>query len=160
MFFTLGVDIGNAGGLALLSMQGDLIEVEPMPVLADGPVSRPAVNAPLLADILRRWKPERAYVEYVGARPGEAPSGAFAFGRSKGVIEGVIGAHGLPLRFLTPAAWKRTIGIPPGRDGVKVMARAEAIRRWPMHANRFALKGSDGLAEAALIALAGMNRYP
>lgn len=59
---------------------------------------------------------------------------------------------------LTPATWKRTIGIPPGKDRVKDMARAEACRRWPVAASCFAAKGSDGIAEAALIAVAGMQR--
>ncbi len=60
--------------------------------------------------------------------------------------------------MLTPSTWKRAVGIPPGRDGVKDMARAEACRRWPAMAGNFAAKGSDGLAEAALIAMAGMMR--
>ena len=154
----LGVDIGTAGGLALLTTAGELLDVAPMPVLNDGPAGRPAVNAPLLAALLGRWGPTSAFVEYVGARPGEAASGAFAFGRSRGVVEGVLGAHEIPTRLLTPATWKRSVGIPPGRDGVKDLARSEAIRRWPHLAQRFAAKGSDGLAEAALIAVAGMAR--
>ena len=154
----LGVDIGTAGGLALLSATGELLDVAAMPVLADGPKSRPAVNAPLLAALLWRWAPKSAFVEFVGARPGEAASGAFAFGRSRGVVEGVLGAQEVPTRLLTPSTWKRAIGIPPGRDGAKDLARAEAVRRWPGQAERFAAKGSDGLAEAALIAVAGMAR--
>jgi hypothetical protein len=46
--------------------------------------------------------------------------------------------------------------MPPGRD--KDAARAEAIRRWPGQAGLFARKKDDGLAEAALIAVAGMMR--
>ena len=45
-----------------------------------------AVNAALLSALVAKWKPSRAVVEYVGARPGEAAGGAFAFGRSKGVV--------------------------------------------------------------------------
>lgn len=41
----LGVDIGAAGGLALLTAEGDLLDVEPMPVLPDGPVVRPGKRA-------------------------------------------------------------------------------------------------------------------
>ena len=99
-----------------------------------------------------------AYVEYVGARPGEGAVGAFAFGRSRGVIEGVLGALAIPVTFIAPAAWKRTIGIPPGKEGAKDAARAEAIRRWPEHAALFARKKDDGRAEAALIAVAGLKR--
>jgi crossover junction endodeoxyribonuclease RuvC len=118
------------------------------------------VCTPLLADLIRRWAPTSAYVEYVGARPGEAPSGAFAFGRSRGAIEGVLGAAGVPTQFLTPPTWKRAVGIPPGREGAKDLARSEAIRRWPAQAALFARKCDDGRAEAALIAIAGMIRHP
>ena len=99
-----------------------------------------------------------AYVEFVGARPGEGPTGAFAFGRSRGVIEGVCAAAGLPVAFLTPAHWKRLVGIAPGKEGAKDAARAEAIRRWPAHASLFARVKDDGRAESALIAVAGLVR--
>jgi crossover junction endodeoxyribonuclease RuvC len=59
---------------------------------------------------------------------------------------------------LTPPSWKRLVGLPPGRDGAKDAARAEAIRRWPEKAGLFARVKDDGRAEAALIAVAGMKR--
>ena len=99
-----------------------------------------------------------AFVEFVGARPGEGPTGAFSFGRSRGVIEGVCAAAGLPVAFLTPAHWKRLVGIAPGKEGAKDAGRSEAIRRWPGHAATFARVKDDGRAEAALIAIAGLMR--
>jgi crossover junction endodeoxyribonuclease RuvC len=60
--------------------------------------------------------------------------------------------------FITPPVWKRAIGIPPGKEGAKVAARSEAIRRWPSQAGLFARVKDDGRAEAALIAIAGMMR--
>ncbi len=155
----LGVDIGNAGGLALLSLAGDLLDVEPMPVLNDGPNGRPTPNGPLLAALLRRWGPSTAYIELVGPRPGEGAVGAFAFGRSRGLVEGALAAQGIPGRMIAPSVWKRFCAIPAGREGAKDLARAEACRRWPAMASRFALKGSDGLAEAGLIAVAGIARH-
>lgn len=154
----LSVDIGAQGALALLSEIGDVIAVEDMPMLRDGPANRPTVNAPLLADIVKRWRPSRAFIEFVGARPGEGPTGAFAFGRSRGVVEGVLGAFGVSAAHMAPAAWKRATGIPPGRDGAKDAARSEAIRRWPVYAHLFARIKDDGRAEAALIAVAGLKR--
>lgn len=88
----IGVDIGAAGALALVDEAGELVEVADMPILRDGPSNRPAVNGPLLAELVGRWRANRAFVEYVGARPGEGAVGAFAFGRSRGVIEGVLAA--------------------------------------------------------------------
>ena len=154
----IGIDIGVVGALSLISPSGDLIEVADMPVLNDGPAGRKAVNAPLLASIIYRWQAQQAFVEFVGARPREGAVGAFAFGRSRGVIEGALAAAGVPATFLTPSVWKRTIGIPPGKDGAKDAARAEAIRRWPAHAELFARVKDDGRAEACLIAVAGIMR--
>lgn len=130
-----------------------------MPVLADGPKGRPAVNAPLLADIVWRWHAGHAFIELVGARPGEGAIGAFAFGRSRGVVEGVLGACGVPATHMTPPMWKRLVGIPAGKDGAKDAARSEAIRRWPDGAALFARVKDDGRAEAALIAVAGLAKF-
>ena len=154
----IGIDIGSQGAIALLTPAGDLLEVVDMPILRDGPKGRPNVSAALLADIVVNMKAATAYVEFVAARPGEGAVGAFAFGRSRGVIEGVCGAAGVPLSFLTPAHWKRLVGIAPGKEGAKDAARSEAIRRWPGHAATFARVKDDGRAEAALIAVAGLMR--
>jgi hypothetical protein len=46
--------------------------------------------------------------------------------------------------------------LPPGRD--KDASRAAAIQRWPARAELFSRKKDDGVAEAALIAIAGIVR--
>ncbi|WP_131113094.1 hypothetical protein [Lichenihabitans psoromatis] len=153
----LAIDIGKTGALALLSPAGDLIDIADMPTLyGDGPADRPGINAALLAGIVRRWNPTSAIAEYVSARPKEAPSGAFSFGRSKGVIEGVLGSQAVPVRFVTPAWWKRRVGIPPGA-GMKDLARSKAIAHWPAHADLFARVMDHDRAEAALIGLASLK---
>ena len=154
----IGIDIGSQGAVALVTPAGDLLEVIDMPILRDGPKGRPNVSAAILADIVLKMQATMAYVEFVGARPGEGPTGAFAFGRSRGVIEGVCAAAGLPVAFLTPAHWKRLVGIAPGKEGAKDAARSQALRRWPGHAATFARVKDDGRAEAALIAVAGIIR--
>jgi hypothetical protein len=154
----IGIDIGSKGALALLSPAGELLEIEDMPILRDGPANRPNVNAALLAEIVYRWHAAQAFVEYVGARPGEGAVGAFAFGRSRGVVEGVLSACGVPATFLTPPVWKRCVGIAPGKEGAKDAARSAAIRRWPGQAALFGRVKDDGRAEAALIAVAGLLR--
>jgi crossover junction endodeoxyribonuclease RuvC len=151
----LGIDIGASGAIALLTMEGGLIEVADMPVLQDGPKGRRAVNAPLLSSIIFKSHADQAFIEFVGARPGEGAVGAFAFGRSRGVIEGVLAAAGVPVRFIAPATWKRAVGLSLAS---KDAARSEAIRRWPNHAALFARGKDDGRAEAALIGAAGLTR--
>ena len=154
----IGIDIGNTGALALLSRDGDLIEVAEMPILLDGPKGRPNVNGPLLADLVFRWQATHAFVEFVGARPGEGAVGAFAFGRSRGVVEGVLAGCGVPAHFITPPVWKRAVGVPPGKQGAKDAARSIAIQRWPSKAGLFARVKDAAAAEAALIAVAGITK--
>jgi crossover junction endodeoxyribonuclease RuvC len=152
----VGIDLGNAGALALVRSDGLLVDVADMPILRDGPAGRPSVNAVLLADILAKWHAEIVYVEFVSAWPKEGAVGAFSFGRWKGCVEGVAAALGLPVAFVTPPSWKRLVGIAPGRDGAKDAARSEAIRRWPGKASLFARIRER--AEAALIALPRLFR--
>jgi crossover junction endodeoxyribonuclease RuvC len=154
----IAIDIGLRGAIAFLTAKGELITVFDMPVLNDGPVGRRAVNGPLLAEIVLKTHATKAFIELVGARPGEGAVGAFAFGRSRGVCEGVLAAVGIPATFIAPAAWKRAIGIPPGKEGAKGAARAEAIRRWPSRASLFARVKDDVRAEGALIGVAGLLR--
>jgi crossover junction endodeoxyribonuclease RuvC len=160
--FILGIDIGTRGAISRFSVSVSgaaiLLDVDDMPVLRDGPAGRPAVNAPLLAEIAARSRASKAFVERVGARPGEGAVGAFSFGRSRGCIEGVLGALAVPVSFIAPAQWKRLVGIPPGKEGAKDAARSQAIRRWPDKATLFARVKDDGRAESALIAVAGLLR--
>ena len=151
----LGIDIGAQGAVAILDQSGALVAIHDMPVLNDGPAGRRAVNAPLLAAIIFKSHADQAFVESVNARPGEGPTGAFAFGRARGIVEGVLGAAGLPVSFITPASWKRAVGLTLAS---KDASRAEAIRRWPNRALLFARVKDDGRAEAALIAVAGLQR--
>ena len=152
----VGIDPGNEGALAFLSFAGELVDVVDMPCLDDGAKGRRTVNAPLLAAIIRSRPVEHAFVEFVGARPTDAKVAAFAFGRCRGVLEGVLGAVGVPVAMLTVPAWRRAVGLPAG--ATKDMARSEAIRRWPASAELFARKRDDGRAEAGLIAAAGLLR--
>jgi crossover junction endodeoxyribonuclease RuvC len=154
----LGIDIGAQGALAILSDAGELLDVQDMPCLRDGPKNRRTVNAPLLAEIIYKSHATRAYVERVGPRPMEGAVGAFAFGDAKGVVRGCLAAAAIPATFITPVQWKRVVNVPPGKD-MKDMARSNAINRWPGKAELFKRKMDDGRAEAALIGLAGIMRF-
>jgi crossover junction endodeoxyribonuclease RuvC len=152
----LGIDIGVAGAIAVLE-DGKLIAVHDMPTLQEGPKNRRSVNAPLLAGIIATSHAEKIYVEWVGVRPGEGAVGAFAFGRSRGVVEGVCAGLDIPVEFITAPRWKKLVGIAPGKNGSKDAARSKAIQRWPGSADLFRRVKDDGRAEACLIAIAGQT---
>jgi crossover junction endodeoxyribonuclease RuvC len=151
----LGIDIGTQSAVAIVDKSGALLAIHDMPVLQDGPKGRRSVGAPLLAAIMLKNHANWAFVEFVAARPGQCPTGAFAFGRARGVIEGILAAADVPVTFVTPATWKRAAGLTLAS---KDASRAEAIRRWPGHAELFARVKDDGRAEACLIGVAGIMR--
>ncbi|HKN27214.1 MAG TPA: hypothetical protein VJY34_04760 [Roseiarcus sp.] len=144
--FILGVDIGNADAISVLTHDGDL--VAPMTCRRFRTALPDAERS-----TLPFWPPGPTWnTSARGRERAVSPSDA-----AKGVIEGVMASLGLPIAFLTPPTWKRIVGIGPGKD-MKDAARSEAIRRWPAQAALFAGKMGDGRAESALIGAAGLLR--
>jgi crossover junction endodeoxyribonuclease RuvC len=71
----------------------------------------------------------------------------FSFGRSLGIIEGIIAAYNIPVTFVTPGVWTKGIGRGAGKDA----SRARACELYPSHQQRFARVKDDGRADAVLI---------
>ena len=151
----VGVDPG-AGGAVAVFHDGVLAEIFDTPALEEK-AGRPAVNAPLFSALLTKTHATHAFCEFVAARPTDAKTSAFSFGRSRGVVEGACGALAIPLTFITPQSWKRLAGIAPGTEA-KDTARAIAIAKWPHMAEVFSRKKDIDRAEAALIGWAGLQR--
>lgn len=145
----LGVDPGKTGAFAVIDAHsGDLIAVEDMPIIGKH------VNSAQVAVLLREWATLgdlRVVLEDVHSMPGNGHAGAFSFGRSKGVVEGCVASSGLPIVLVSPAKWKRDVGLRADKDA----ARQLATNTWPTWSSCFALKKHDGRAEAALLALYG-----
>lgn len=157
MSIVLGIDPGLDGAIAEMTEAGELVAVHDMPTLEDGAKGCRAVNPALLASIIHELHATLAYCELVGPRPTDSTTGAFGFGRSRGIIEGVLAAAGIPLAMIAPPVWKRASNIAPGKEN-KDSARSVAILRWPSQAALFARKCDCDRAEAALIAVAGMRK--
>jgi hypothetical protein len=64
----------------------------PVTALIKQPIAGIITNREGLAEIVFKSHASKAFIELVGARPGEGAVGAFAFGRSRGVVEGVLAA--------------------------------------------------------------------
>lgn len=148
----LGIDPGVSGGFALLS-SGVVEQALALPTTEDAK-GRKRIDGTKLAAAVRALKPDRVFVELVGVRPGEGVVGAFSFGRSAGIIQGVLQAIGLEPEYVTPAQWKVELKVPS--DKHKARARAtELLNRGDL----WRRAKDDGLAEAALIALWGYRKH-
>lgn len=139
----IAVDPGKTGAVAALDQDGNLHDTWDMPVIDK------RVCAPLLADLLVPLQrvAELCVIEDVHAMPKQGVTSMFTFGRGLGVVEGVALGAGIPVRWVSPAKWKRALGLSPDKGA----SRRRAIELWPAQSAMFARVKDDGRAEAALI---------
>ena len=149
----LGIDPGAGGALAILDTATNELEMFDMPTVEIKRGTRFVrhVSAPHVADLLRGLHIDAAFVEKVGAMPGQGVASMFAFGRAAGVVEGVLAGLGLPLTHVPPQEWIKAMRVVDGKDG----SRSRAAQLFPKQADLFARKKDDGRSDAALIAAYG-----
>lgn len=147
----LGIDPGLSGAFVLLE-DGAPIEWGTMPVMIEG--SNKRINGASLASLWRYLRVDVAFLEQVGAMPGQGVTSMFTFGHATGTVRGVLGALEIPVKLVTPQAWKKHVGL-LNKD--KDAARSLAIQKWPNW--RVLDKKGEGqaLADAALIATYAVN---
>lgn len=151
--FYLGIDPGISGALAVLDDDAKIVDIYDTPTLEviTGKSKKKRVNPQSIVAELRLFKdkPIMGIVEQVNAMPNQGVTSMFSFGRSLGVIEGVLAGCLIPYVYVSPVVWKRKMQINASKDG----SRELAMRTWPAHSTLFARKKDDGRAEAALLAL-------
>lgn len=155
MSLTFGIDPGVNGGIAVL-LDGVLLAVDPLPTRSRLYGSGMQLDGAELVSWMieqRSGRPCIVYIEAVASRPGQGVRSVFNFGHMVGSIEGTLQATGIPYQLISPTTWKKQAGL-TGKD--KNASRSLAMQLFPSHADRFAKKKSDGLAEAALIARFGL----
>lgn len=149
----LGIDPGLSGALALYDTSEQTVEVFDMPVLelVRNGKKKGEVSAQALANLLAGRGIKAAYLERVNAMPGQGVTSVFSFGRSTGIVEGILAAYDIPTTLVTPQAWQKAVGQRAGKDG----SRERAMQLFPAQADLFQRKKDDGRSDAALIAYYG-----
>jgi crossover junction endodeoxyribonuclease RuvC len=150
-----GIDPGLDGAVAFLNIPKGTLEVFDMPtvtVLRGGKKKR-EVSASMFADLfsVHMNSEIKVFSERVNAMKGQGVTSVFSFGRSSGIIEGVIAARLMPLTLVTPQTWQKACNVRDGKDG----SRARAAELYPAYARLFARKCDDGRSDASLIAYYG-----
>lgn len=149
----LGIDPGLSGALALYNTSEGTVDVIDMPVLEvvrNGKKKR-EVSAQALANQLVGRNITSAFLERVNAMAGQGVTSVFSFGRSSGIVEGVLAAYDIPTTLVTPQAWQKAVGQRAGKDG----SRERAMQLFPAQADLFQRKKDDGRSDAVLIAYYG-----
>lgn len=145
----LGIDPGNSGAVVVLE-DDQPIEWMRMPVHEVGKSTR--VNAAALSDWIKHLNVGCAYVEKVGAMPGQGVSSMFTFGHAAGTVMGILGALEIPYVLVSPREWKKNAGlIGSGKDA----SRSLAITIWPQWRAMDKKISGQAYADAALIARFG-----
>jgi crossover junction endodeoxyribonuclease RuvC len=153
MNYVIGIDPGISGAIAIFE-DGKLDTIHDMPTLkiASGKTMKSHISAIGLVRILETSAlvhgSAHIVIEKVGAMPGQGVTSMFNFGRSAGIIEGVVAALQRPYTYVTPQTWTKAVGRAAGKDA----SRMRAMELFPTRAELFKRAKDDGRADAALIA--------
>jgi crossover junction endodeoxyribonuclease RuvC len=154
----IGIDPGKTGGIAVLAE--DWYDVYPIPLAGDE-IDMTSIYSSLRLAI----EPSRsdqhiaAFIEKVGAMPGQGVSSMFSFGFTTGALHGIIASLGIPRYMVTPQAWKKVVLEGTSKD--KNAAIEYCRRAYPF----ISLLATDrskvchtGMADAICIAEYGRRR--
>jgi len=149
MGIVIGIDPGVSGAVAVLSEDG--ITTYDMPTVEVRGKRKVCPHG--LRSLLCHLDPtgpavvDAVVLEHVQGVQGTGATSAFSFGRSFGIVEGVVAGLALPLTLVRPQAWTKALGV--SRD--KGAHRQAAANLWPAQASLFARVKDDGRADAALL---------
>jgi len=152
----VGIDPGLSGALFFMDPHASAGEAMDLPlhVLMRGGKTKRELDIVQLIGLLALRPLTHAFVEQIGAMPGQGVSSTFAFGKAFGVILGVLAARSIPMTLVPPMHWKRVMSVTKSKDG----CRARASQLLPEAAYQWPLRRHEGRAEAALIALYGTRQ--
>ena len=149
--YILGVDPGLSGALAIIDpLANSIIDVTDTPVVPSGIGNRKMINVQELTFHLDRFSNDILFsvIEEVHSTPNDGPVGAFSFGKSFGIVIGIVGAFRIPIFFTPPSVWKNCMGLSTNKGD----SRKLAGDKYPKSRFLFERKKDDGRAESVLIA--------
>lgn len=154
MTYFIGIDPGLSGAIARYDpATGNLIvhDVPTHELKRNGKTKR-EVDLHTLARIVDDLTKEPGgsiLIEQVSSMPGQGVSSVFSFGKVYGILLGISAATFVPLETVTPAVWKKAMGVTASKDG----ARAKASSLLPQSSHLWTRVKDADRAEAALLAV-------
>jgi crossover junction endodeoxyribonuclease RuvC len=149
-----GIDVGVTGALALINTHQGFLSVHDLPIhqLKVGKTLRHELDLASLRQLLLATPIDHVVIEKVASRPGQGVSSVFKFGFSAGSIYGLVIGLQLPVSYLTPQQWQKTVRVGPTPDA----GRRRAGELYPAAAEYLNLKKHSGRGDAILITHAGL----
>lgn len=156
--YIAGIDPGLGGAICLYSPRH--VKSQPL-IIFDMPVLEITRNGKKKRQLdlysLARWLDEhsqhieKAFIEAPNAMPGQGVTSVFSLGFSCGVVQMAIAAHFIPMELVSPATWKKAMGLTKDKDACRLKASQIA----PHESQCWSRVKDDGRAEAFLLAKYG-----
>lgn len=149
-----GLDPGISGAFAAIDADRQVVALHDLPIIRDGKLA--FVDAPELVGHMiaaRDGRPARIYVERVASMPGQGVASSFQFGVGFGSLLAACRYIAMPLELVTPATWKRALGLSSAKRASLDRARM-SFPTAELH-----LAKHDGRAEALLLADYGRRQH-
>ena len=137
----VGVDPGKEGGLCFF-------DTEPQLLVSFAKITNHEI-CQLLRD-MRQAGDVKALIERVGVGPSMPASGAFKFGKTAGILEGIMAGCEVPYDLVSPVKWQSHYnlvqkGMSRGSYEKKKLNRAKAQALYPALAKRITNHTADAL---------------
>ena len=131
----------------MLTNAGEYVSAQPLPVIRDGALAW--ISGDDLRGMIIGAKdatPTCCIIERSSSSPQQGVSSAFNYGVGFGSLLGACGVLSIPLHLVSPAKWKRDLGLSSDKNASLDKARL-LFPAAPLSRNK-----DDGIAEALLIA--------
>ncbi len=151
----IGIDPGLSGAVAVL--KDNTFSFYDTPTIKLG--QRLRLDTAGLVDIIRPYCAPyiqaHAFLEAVHTHPQEGPVGAFTFGRSLGMWEGILAGLEVPYTMVAPQSWKAKMvkGLPKDKNSSIV----RLLQLYPQLSSQLSRVKDHNRADAALLALYGLQ---
>lgn len=137
----LGVDPGDAGGLAWLDSDGTLLECQKMPSTPEDVLT--ALGSYDAENVV-------CFMEKVGGIPGQGAAASFVFGKGYGELTMALLSLGISTTLVPPAKWQKHFNL-SGKKGESKTSHKNRIKAWAQQRfpkQRITLAISDAIAIA------------
>lgn len=151
----MGIDPGLYGAISVVDHNNNVTIID-MPLaeqMVGGKIKRRIVPERLAEGIAKLIGDcaVKAYIEKVGAMPGQGVVSSFNFGTNFGLVRGVLAALEIECHEVSPVTWKKGMRLNSSKAGSIHLA----CSLFPRQSSSFELRKHEGRAEAALIAMWG-----
>lgn len=133
-----GIDPGMGGAIAIIDLRGTNIVANvfytPVKNIIKNKKKKKDYDVEEMAKLLEKYKNCKILVvqEATHAMPNQGTTSMYSFGRGAGLWEGIAGAYHMPIKFISPMAWKSEWAD----ELFKKIDKPEILRLTPVEVNR------------------------